>query len=71
MMSAREWAENMVELVDRGDGCQSMRLKGQSNLLWHSADKELMEIRRKEMVDTIAKGIDEAVIEWVANMMSR
>ena len=49
---ALEIAEGMVEIVDRGKH-QSIRFVGQDNLLWSSADKELMGHRRASMVDVL------------------
>ena len=71
-MTAEQRAEAMVELVDRGNGYQSMRLRGQGGLLWHSGDAGLMEERRRETVAAIAAAIREAVAaeqeKWAAEV---
>lgn len=56
-MTPEERALSMVELVDRGGGYQSMRLKGQTSVLWHSADAALMQQRQRETVAAIADAI--------------
>jgi hypothetical protein len=60
LVTPRERAEAMVELVDGGDGYLSMRFGGQGPLLWHSGDAGLMRQRRDEMVATLALAIAEA-----------
>lgn len=57
-MSPEQQAASMIEIVDGvSPGHSSMRIKGQSNLLWHSADDQLMVDRQREMIKSLADAI--------------
>lgn len=62
-MTPEERAESMVELVDAGNGYQSIRVGDLGPPAWHSADQSLMAERRQALVESLAGALRDAEAE--------
>lgn len=65
-MTPEERADAIIELVTHENGYQSARFVGQSNLLWHSADRELMAERLASIRSVLVAVVTAAIAEAVA-----